>query len=243
MRGRQGSSPGNSPSRNRPARRQAPNGRTACPCRATSRFRSPTGRAARESAKPGGARPVEAFIAWPKPSDSRRGRLSGPRLKPSRSPSPSAQACRDMAERVRALVAIRSRVLGAAAADRVENDQDRAGHRLPSPTGEGLGGRQRSPASSRHLREEGAPSSSFAGREPHTGRVVRARSRLHWLTTTASSVASLAKAAANRACVYSFCGARKTACASPLSTTLPRRITMISLASARTTLRSWEMNR
>ena len=65
----------------------------------------------------------------------------------------------------------------------------------------------------------------------------------HWLTTAASSVASLAKAAANRARVYSFCGARKTACASPLSTTLPRRITMISLASARTTLRSWEMNR
>ena len=85
-------SPGNSPSRSRPACRRSPNGRTACPCRAKSRFHSPIGRAAREARSPGGARPVEAFIAWPSPSASRRGNFSGPRRNPSRSPRPSAQA-------------------------------------------------------------------------------------------------------------------------------------------------------
>ena len=42
-------SPGNSPSRSRPACRRAPNGRRACPCRAKSRSHNPIGRAAREA--------------------------------------------------------------------------------------------------------------------------------------------------------------------------------------------------
>ena len=39
------------------------------------------------------------------------------------------------------------------------------------------------------------------------------------------------------------CGVSKIASARPCSTTLPSRITMTSLASARTTLRSWLMKR
>ena len=135
LRERRGSSRENSPSRNRPAFRQSPNGRTACPCRARSRRHSPTGRAARGAQSP-------AARGRSRPSSHGRGRAprgaaasSGPRLRPSRSPLPRGAGFGDMAERVGALVAVSLGVLRAAAADRIEDDENRAGHgafRAPS---------------------------------------------------------------------------------------------------------------
>ncbi len=66
-------------------------------------------------------------------------------------------------------------------------------------------------------------------------------SRYEAITPEAS--ASTRKAAANRALVYSVFGSRKMSTAGPDSTILPCRMTMISAARARTTLRSWLMNR
>ena len=69
-----------------------------------------------------------------------------------------------MAERIRALVAIGFRVLGAAATDRIENDENGAGH-APLSYGRGVGVRVRAP----HL---GAalirPSATFSQREKGT---------------------------------------------------------------------------
>ena len=61
--------------------------------------------------------------------------------------------------------------------------------------------------------------------------------------TTLNGAASILKAAANRARVYSDCGALKISTAAPASTILPLRITIRSLASARTTFKSWLINR
>ena len=116
---RRGSFRGNSPSRIRPACRQSPNGRTACPCRARSRRHSPIGRAARASAKPGGARPVDACIAWPRPSASRCGSLKRAAPQAVAVAAPLRAGFRDMAERVGARVAVSLGILRAAAADRI----------------------------------------------------------------------------------------------------------------------------
>ena len=198
--------------RSRPSSRgqpQAPRGAAA----STARASSPRGRRA----------------PWRKPA--RYGRAC-PRLRRHKKPRPRRRRSRPSRER-----------------------SGSRGSWLPSPTGETLGVRVRPrnrcralgagphPAGfARHLLPEGEGRAinhplRRAALRISQDELVRGEDA-HWLTTAASSVASLAKAAANRACVYSFCGARKTAAASPLSTTLPRRITMISLASARTTLRS-----
>ena len=206
-------------------------------------------------AKPGGVRPVEALIAWPRPSASRRGRLERPAPQPVAVAEAQGAGLRDVAERVGALVAVCSRVFRAAAADRVEHDEDGASHvsarsRRSVRDTEGPNHRlilraMRSIASRRMLQSapsepSGASIETRRRRRRSSGR--GGRGAAHWLTTPLC-VASLAKAAANRARVYSFCGAENKAVASPLSTTLPRRMTMTSLASARTTFRSCEMKR
>ena len=61
--------------------------------------------------------------------------------------------------------------------------------------------------------------------------------------TASVRIAFRSKAAAISAFVYSSAGAPITCSAVPCSTTLPARMTMMSLASARTTFRSWLMKR
>ena len=99
---------------------------------------------------------------------------------------------RDMAERIGAFVAKGGRIRRAAAAHRIENDEERARHA--------------------------------------------------YCATAAASTASMLKAAANRARVYSLRGLPKISCAGPCSTTTPWRMTSTSVASAFTTFRSWLMN-
>src|SRR6185437_1558659 len=116
----------------------------------------------------------------------------------------------DVAQRIGALVAVGRRILGAAAADRIEDDEDGAGHwrfsgcplHRPSagPPPPPLPGMGEAPTVARSSslaivrRETGVLSNALRrGRGP-----TRGSCRLHWLTTC-GSVASLAKAAANRA--------------------------------------------
>ena len=109
-----------------------------------------------------------------------------------------------MAERVGALVAVGRGVLGAAAADRIEHDEDRAGH------GELYSSWPVMPAEARHrIIDSDDPSEpSWAERRGASlrdpplfagvpGQGAQGDSA-HWLTTP-DSVASLEKAAANRA--------------------------------------------
>ena len=78
-----------------------------------------------------------------------------------------------MAERIRALIAIGFRVLGAAAADRVENDENGAGH-APLSYGRGVGG-EGLPDDRGRL-----PSATFSrGRRERAAIIVQP----HWLTT------------------------------------------------------------
>ena len=73
-------------------------------------------------------RPVEAAQARPRPSAARFGRCSGPSRNPARSPAPRGAGLGDMAERIGAGIAIGGGILGAADADRIEHDDQRARH-------------------------------------------------------------------------------------------------------------------
>ena len=127
------------------------------------------------------------------PSATRPGNSSGPRLRPGAVAERQRAGLDDMAERVGALVAKILSILGAAAAERIEEKN----------------------------------------RAPHSG--------AYWFTTAETRLDAEGRRK-QRAWYTPTPEARRTLARLALSTTLPCRITMSSLASALTTLRSCEMN-
>ena len=119
----------NSPRRTAPAGRRAPNGRTACPCPSRLRWHRPRSPAAFRCARcPAGCVPVEASAARQMPRLFITGILSGPERRPGRSAAPGGAGGGDVAERVGALVAEFFRVRGAADADGIHDEKNRARH-------------------------------------------------------------------------------------------------------------------
>ncbi len=112
--------------------------------------------------------------------------------------------------------------------------------------GGGSGENSRSPASGRWL-----PASRWFGRPrrpeaPQVSRDVqiwKGRLRPPFLFSRRQPLTDPARAAAINSRVYSVLGASKISPASPASTTSPRFITMTLWLRARTTFRSWLMNR